>query len=836
MGLYGLAYNDVVNILSEKYGYNVAERTIQQMLEETGGVRGDIAEQINWFSRFFNSNDTPYETASEVGRILRYKSGNDVGIYTVTETGSVGTSVIDSTATELATIESAFGTEIIEYEGSQAVSLSSVGSSGGTISTIGKIGDFIVGTATPAIIGAGIGVMLGVVVDSVLYRSNPDYWDEKLPTLNPQTWDDLGLLGHDTKIPFLHNTRTGTSYVDEKMVAYTALFGDSENWFTSGVYDESSDNEHNILAGFSVAKTTSTIATVSVEGVGVYNTTLTCSNGYFTSLYTGVASRSDHIYFCYPAGETASIQYTINGVTYVMLINGESDQVDRYNIDGKIVNCTDLQRNKNTYVGGSYIGKSYAFLPTGTYLPDCVAPTPRPDDYQSRLCWIAIYGNVTTHHEDAPEGISKIGVVPQMSGISTIAGAKAKLRTTYPNLYNNAVNVPFVNQDGTSTSSTWLPVSLPSNYIDDDGNPTKKPNNKPTSNNLNQTDDGSYPDDKTKEDTNQETVTPNITVPEPINPVNPINPNEPTPTPVVPVAPTDTGLGAVYVPTIAQLRSFSEWLWSPNFIDQIKKLFSDPMQGIIGLHQVYFSPTHDGTDTIHCGYLDSEIQSDYTIQRYYKVNCGTINVREIFGNVFDYDPLTTLEMYLPFIGIVPLKVGDVMRSALSVEYVCDVLTGACLCNIYVNRDGAKCVLYTYGGNCAVNYPLSSGSYMGIVSSLVGVGLSIGTAIATGGASIPLSIGGGALSMMNAHTNVQTSGGYSGNTGAMGIKKPYLIIKNTLSAMPDNYKKYTGNPYNNTNKLSSCTGFTQANVLHLNGDMTPDEKTEIINLFASGVII
>ena len=313
-------------------------------------------------------------------------------------------------------------------------------------------------------------------------------------------------------------------------------------------------------------------------------------------------------------------------------------------------------------------------------------------------------------------------------------------------------------------------------------------------------------------------------------------PSEETPSIVIPSTEVDTGLGAVYVPTIEQIRSFSEWLWSPNFIDQIKKLFSDPMQGIIGLHQVYFTPSHDGTSTIHCGYLDSGVSSDYTATRYIKVDCGSIDVKEVFGNVFDYDPLTTIECYLPFIGIVPIKVGDVMRSTLSIEYVCDVLTGACLCNMYVNRDDAKCVLYTYGGNCAVNYPLSSGSYMGIVSALAGVGISLGGAIATGGASLPLSIAGGIASMMNAHTNVKTSGGYSGNTGAMGIKKPYLIIKNTLSAMPDNYNKYIGNPYNNTKKINECKGFTQANVIHLHGDMLQQEKEEIINLFNSGVII
>ena len=55
-------------------------------------------------------------------------------------------------------------------------------------------------------------------------------------------------------------------------------------------------------------------------------------------------------------------------------------------------------------------------------------------------------------------------------------------------------------------------------------------------------------------------------------------------------------------------------------------------------------------------------------------------------------------------------------------------------------------------------------------------------------------------------------------------------------MPDNYNKYIGNPYNNTKKINECKGFTQANVIHLHGDMLQQEKEEIVNLFNSGVII
>ena len=204
--------------------------------------------------------------------------------------------------------------------------------------------------------------------------------------------------------------------------------------------------------------------------------------------------------------------------------------------------------------------------------------------------------------------------------------------------------------------------------------------------------------------------------------------------------------------------------------------------------------------------------------------------------MFDYSPYTSVELYLPFIGIVPLDVGAVMRSTIHVSYECDVLTGACLANVEINRDGNTNVLYSFGGSCALQYPLSSGSYVGIIGAIAGIAVNVGTAIATGGATLPLNIGGVASSIAGAKTSVASSGGYSGNTGAMGIKKPYLIIKRSFKAMPRNYSKYIGNPLGNTKTLNELSGYTECEVVHINGNMTTEEKNEIETILKNGVII
>ena len=814
-------YGNILEALEGYYGADVMQKVYNR------GVQLGLSGNKQWgdyYKLLANNTDDLIEWTT--------KSGKSVGLWSVRGTTSTTEVALSSTTTEMVSVDMALGTEVGEYAGKQIPKLVTAGGTSGSTS----IGSFVVGEVLPAIGAAACGVVLGVGVDKLLYKSNPDYWDEKLPTLNPETWDDI-ILGHDTKIPFLHNTENGKTYLKEDTFIYMADFSNKNGYFsTGGEYDTTTDDVHTSLSGYSANKLSSVLAIVYISGRG-YETTLTAHGGYFIN--PTQQSATDNILFCYDANTKPTITFTANGVNYTMLINGDADVVFNFRMSGKTVNGTMLSKDKQTYNGQTYVGTSYARTPEKDLIPRSICPQPLESDWQNKICWLSVFGNTTIHHTNAPEGVNKIGVVPDLSNTTTYDDIKLKLRETYPDLYNNSLDIPFYDVDtDTTTTSKWIPTPIPTDFLNTDDNIINKPNNKPVTNNLNQTNDGSYPDNDTENKAKENTITDSVTpsIPDNINPINPILPSEETPSIIIPSTEVDTGLGAVYVPTISQIRSFSEWLWSPNFIDQIKKLFSDPMQGIIGLHQVYFTPSHDGTNTIHCGYLDSGVSSDYTTTRYIKVNCGSIDVKEVFGNVFDYDPLTTIECYLPFIGIVPIKVGDVMRSTLSIEYVCDVLTGACLCNIYVNRDDAKCVLYTYGGNCAVNYPLSSGSYMGIVSALTGVGISIGGAIATGGASLPLSIAGGIASMMNAHTNVKTSGGYSGNTGAMGIKKPYLIIKNTLSAMPDNYNKYIGNPYNNTKKINECKGFTQANVIHLHGDMLQQEKEEIVNLFNSGVII
>lgn len=311
-----------------------------------------------------------------------------------------------------------------------------------------------------------------------------------------------------------------------------------------------------------------------------------------------------------------------------------------------------------------------------------------------------------------------------------------------------------------------------------------------------------------------------------------------TPIPVIPaIGAQATGFVALYNPTQSQLSAFSQYLWSNEFIENFKKLFSNPMDAIIGLHLIYATPSRGNVAEIVCGYSHSGVMSNTVNSQYIEINCGSIKVNRYFGNVLDYAPYTKLQVYLPFVGIVDLDTNEIMNGTLNIKYRIDVLTGSCLARLKVTRGDYKAEIYNFAGNCAVQLPISGGSYSGIIANAIGVAGSIGATIASGGALAPVLVGSMASSAVNSHTNVSHSGSLGSNAGALGIMKPYLIITRPKPAEANNYNEFYGKPSNKTVRLRSCNGYTRVKEVHVDNIVATDnELSEIEQLLKEGVII
>ena len=322
------------------------------------------------------------------------------------------------------------------------------------------------------------------------------------------------------------------------------------------------------------------------------------------------------------------------------------------------------------------------------------------------------------------------------------------------------------------------------------------------------------------------------------NPIGPIIPN---------ISSAATGLLHVYNPTSTQLNEFGSWLWttfSGDIIDTVSKLFNNPMDAVIGLHELYATPSCQGvTSSIRAGWLNSGVSSLIVTTRYTSINCGSLVIPEYWGNYLDYSPYTKVYCYLPFIGIVELEADDVIAHGVNITYKIDSYTGACIAIITVAKDSYSSATYQFSGNCAVEIPITSGVKSAVQNALIGAATA--GIMATAGAGVTLAsaavksaaVRGGASRAINSKNEVQHSGSFGSNFGAMGIKKPYLIVKRPCQKVVPNYNKNYGYPAHKMVTISECSGYLRAREVNvISVTATEEEKKLIETMLKTGIYV
>ena len=285
---------------------------------------------------------------------------------------------------------------------------------------------------------------------------------------------------------------------------------------------------------------------------------------------------------------------------------------------------------------------------------------------------------------------------------------------------------------------------------------------------------------------------------------------DPTDVPDIPsVSAANCGFMTIYNPSAAQLKSLSDFLWSGAFdLDTYKKLFSDPMESIIGLAIVPVAPDTAGSKNVTFGSIDSGVNMPYLATQYKKLECGSVNIEKYVGCFMDYSPYTKISIYLPYIGIRDLSPDDITGGSISVTYIVDVLSGACACFI---SHSSKGVLYSYNGSCISNIPLTAANFSGAIQNAVSAIISgVGTVagMATGASA-----------------------------GIMSVQKPFIIIERPNLSVPNQVQHYVGQTSNLTRYLGECSGFTMVEYIHLHGvPATNEELSEIESLLKGGVIL
>lgn len=296
----------------------------------------------------------------------------------------------------------------------------------------------------------------------------------------------------------------------------------------------------------------------------------------------------------------------------------------------------------------------------------------------------------------------------------------------------------------------------------------------------------------------------------------------------------DTGFITLFNPSAGELRNLANYMWGDLFdLDTWKKIFADPMDAILGLSIVPVAVPNGGSRTVTVGNISTGVSMNTAAAQYVSVDCGTLNVNEYWGAYLDYDPYTKAEIYLPYIGTHPLAVDDIMNKSVHVVYHIDILSGACCA--YVKCGGS--VLYSFVGQCSCSIPITGNDWTNVINGALSIAASIGTMVATGGATAPMAAATIASTAVNSmKPSVEKSGSMGGMGGMLGVQTPYLILTRPRQALPARQNAFMGYPSFITMSLGDCSGYTEIESVHLeNLSATEQELSEIESLLKGGVI-
>lgn len=288
----------------------------------------------------------------------------------------------------------------------------------------------------------------------------------------------------------------------------------------------------------------------------------------------------------------------------------------------------------------------------------------------------------------------------------------------------------------------------------------------------------------------------------------------------------DCGFVTVYKVPKDTLKSFGAWLFSSHpdtfwdWIDEVKKIWDNPMDCIMSLNLCVYNantggekdisffgqasgfkaPIVDGLTQIYdCGYLVTED--------------GSGKLKEYSGNFLDYGGQSTISIFVPYCGVHKLSTNEVMGAKLHLQYVIDLLTGACVAELTVHRDrgyvtedpSLDSVLYRFTGNIFQQIPIGATNYSSILQGQLGLAASAMSAFS---GNIGGAITGAAGTMLGMSPKVERVGNTGSSYGYMSTQVPFIIQEYPWYNWNDKYDNFMGRPLYQYNYLKNCDGFTR----------------------------
>lgn len=305
--------------------------------------------------------------------------------------------------------------------------------------------------------------------------------------------------------------------------------------------------------------------------------------------------------------------------------------------------------------------------------------------------------------------------------------------------------------------------------------------------------------------------------------------------------------------TPAELVKLKEFLFKKTFLDNVSRLWENPAEYIVDITYYPLRPETLGMtgaqEQIIVGNINSEVTGlvfpDSGNRFHYM---GLYHISPYYNSYLDYEPYTSISIYLPYIGVRSLDSSRVTGHTLNVGYTFDFNTRQVTAHLGLDGDGFGDLgnaLDSFTGSFGVAFPLSGSQAnqvaLNVLQSTTQIVTSAGAiagGVATGNVAEIYggAVGIGSRFLGGKSIKPESMGTLTPTAGLYAPQIPYLIINRPIAALPSKWVEDMGYSAGYSGKVSSFTGYLQALQVELNttANMTEQEQQEITNLLLGGI--
>ena len=304
----------------------------------------------------------------------------------------------------------------------------------------------------------------------------------------------------------------------------------------------------------------------------------------------------------------------------------------------------------------------------------------------------------------------------------------------------------------------------------------------------------------------------------------------------------------------SKVSALQQFLLSDTFLNDIKRLWTDPAEYLIKLAYYPFDgQLHDyggvSSATVAVAGIQSDIPALAMLDNY---NCkfkgGSIEITEYYGTYLDYSPYTTAEIFIPYVGYKQINLSDVMGKTLEIEYAVDFDTG-CI-TAFVLSGGTPMTMYSapFGVELSIsgtNANQVAQQVLGMIGDVATAAGGVISMVASGGATAPVElpkVGKAVTNIVGDVSNIDIQprhfGTPSPTTSLFAPQQPFIVLHRPITAEPADFAALNGYSAGYSGKISSFSGYLKCSSVKLAADanITDNEQKEIISLFLGGVYI